>query len=126
MRDDSAAVKLKRETQRDAEFVKQLEDALDAAEQKMRADSEDLTELRSKVAILEHERDSAEKSRTDEHNANLEEDEEQIETLERELDDAHREIGRLNNELAHSPARKALDRVRDTKIELLEKEKEDP
>src|ERR1700691_1039544 len=126
MRDDSAAVKLKRETQRDAEFVKQLEDALDAAEQKMRADSEDLTELRSKVAILECKRDSAEKSRTDEHNADVEEDEEQIETLERELDDAHHEIGRLNNELTHSPTRKVLDRMRDAKIELLEKEKEDP
>ena len=60
MRDDSAAVKLKREAQRDAEFVKQLEDALDAAEQKMRADSEDLTELRSKVAILERERNREE------------------------------------------------------------------
>src|SRR6266702_2322476 len=121
MRDDSAAATLKRGAERDAELVKQLEDALDAAEQKMRADGEVLAELRSKAAILERERDRAEKSRTDERNADLEE----AETLERELDDAHREIGRLNNELAHSPARKALDRVRDAKIELLEKEKED-
>ncbi|KAI9458189.1 hypothetical protein BJY52DRAFT_1270268 [Lactarius psammicola] len=113
---------LQRETQ---ELVKQLEDALDAAEQKMRADGEVLAELRSKFAVLERERDRAEKSHTDERNADLEEAEEQIEALERELDDAHREIGRLNNELAHSPARKALDRVRDAKIELLEKEKED-
>ncbi|KAI9440630.1 hypothetical protein H4582DRAFT_1938265 [Lactarius indigo] len=111
-RDDSVAATLKREAERDGELVKQLEDALDAAEQKMRADGEVLAELRSK-------------SRTDERNADLEEAEEQIEALERELDDAHREIGRLNNELAHSPARKALDRVRDAKIELLEKEKED-
>ncbi|KAH9040398.1 hypothetical protein EDB85DRAFT_1925960 [Lactarius pseudohatsudake] len=109
-RDDSAAATLKREAGRDAELVKQLEDALDAAEQKMRADGEVLGELRSKVAVLERERERAEKSRTDERNADLEEAEEQIEALERELDDAHREIGRLNNELAHSPARKALDR----------------
>ena len=125
MRDDGAAASLQRGAERDAELVKQLEDALDAAEQKMRADGDVLAELRSKVAVLERERDRAEKSRTDERNADLEEAEEQIETLERELDDAHREIGRLNNELAHSPARKALDRVRDAKIELLEKEKED-
>jgi hypothetical protein len=124
-RDESAAATLKREAARDAELVKQLEDALDAAEQKMRADGDVLAELRSKVGILERERDRAEKSHTDERNANLEEAEEQIEALERELDDAHREIGRLNNELSHSPARKALDRVRDAKIELLEKEKED-
>ena len=65
-------------------------------------------------------------SRTDERNADLEEGEEQIEILERELDDAHHEIDRLNNELTHSPARKALDRMRDAKIELLVKEKEDP
>jgi hypothetical protein len=125
IRDDNAAATLKREAARDAELVKQLEDALDAAEQKMRADGDALAELRSKVAVLERERDRAEKSHTDERNANLEEAEEQIEALERELDDAHREIGRLNNELAQSPARKALDRVRDAKIELLEKEKED-
>jgi hypothetical protein len=125
MRDDGAAATLKRGAERDAELVKQLEDALDAAEQKMRADGEVLAELRSKAAILERERDRAEKSRTDERNADLEEAEEQLETLERELDDAHREVGRLNNELAHSPARKALDRVRDAKIELLEKERDD-
>ena len=125
IRDESAVATLKREAARDAELVKQLEDALDAAEQKMRADSDVVAELRSKVGTLERERDRAEKSRTDERNADLEEAEEQIEALERELDDAHREIGRLNNELAHSPARKALDRVRDAKIELLEKEKED-
>jgi len=125
MRDGSAAATLKREAERDAELVKQLEDALDAAEQKMRADGEQIAELRSKVAVLERERERVEKSRTDERNADLEEAEEQIETLERELDDAHREISRLNSELAQSPARKALDRVRDAKIEILEKEKED-
>jgi len=65
------------------------------------------------------------KPRTDERSAELEEAEGQIETLERELDEAHREISRLNSELAQSPARKALDRARDAKISLLEKEKGD-
>jgi len=123
--DDGAIAKIKHESERNAELATQLEDALDAAEQKMRADEEALAELRNKVATLERERDRAEKSRTEERNAELEEAENQIEALERELDDAHREISRLNSELAHSPARKALDKARDAKIELLEKEKED-
>lgn len=123
--DDNAVAKMKQEGERNAELVTQLEAALDAAEQKMRADEEALSELRSKAATLERERDRVEKSGTDERIADLEEAEEQIEALERELDDAHREISRLNSELAQSPARKALDRARDAKIELLEKEKED-
>jgi len=123
--DDSVVAKIKQESESNAELVTQLEDALDAAEQKMRADEEALSELRSRVAALERERDRLEKSRTDERDAELEEAEAQIEALERELDDAHREISRLNSELAPSPARKALDRARDAKIELLEKEKED-
>jgi len=123
--DDSVVAKIKQESESNAELVTQLEDALDAAEQKMLADEEALSELRSRVAALERERDRLEKSRTDERDAELDEAEAQIEALERELDDAHREIGRLNSELAPSPARKALDRARDAKIELLEKEKED-
>jgi predicted RNase H-like nuclease (RuvC/YqgF family) len=111
---DSAAATIKQESERNAELVAQLEDALDAAEQNMRADADTLAELRSRIATLEREReqerDRAEKSRNDERNAELEEAEDQIEALERELDDAHREIGCLNSELAHSPARKALDR----------------
>jgi myosin protein heavy chain len=123
--DDAAVAKFKQASEQNAELATQLEDALDAAEQKMRADEEALAELRSKVAAVERERDRAEKSCTEERNAELEEAENQIEALERELDDAHREISRLNSDLAHSPARKALDKARDAKIELLEKEKED-
>jgi myosin protein heavy chain len=127
IQDDHAVAAIKQESERNGELVTQLEDALDAAEQKMRTDEEALTELRGRIATLERERerDRAEKSRTDERNAELEEAEDQIEALERELDIAHREISHLNNELAQSPARKALDRARDAKIELLEKEKED-
>jgi chromosome segregation ATPase len=127
IQDDDAVAAIKQESERNGELVTQLEDALDAAEQKMRADEEALTDLRGRIATLERERerDRAEKSRTDERNAELEEAKDQIEALERELDNAHREISRLSNEIAQSPARKALDRARDAKIELLEKEKED-
>jgi hypothetical protein len=123
--DDGAVAMLKQEAEHNCELVKQLEDGLDAAEQKIRADGEVLAELRSRVATLERERERVDKPRTDERGAELEEAEDQIETLERELDEAHREISRLNSELAQSPARKALDRARDAKIELLEKEKGD-
>jgi chromosome segregation ATPase len=125
--DDGAVAAIKQESERNVELVTQLEDALNAAEQKMRADGDVLTELRSRIATLERERDRdrAEKSRSVDRNAELEEAEDQIEILERELDNAHREVSRLNSELAQSPARKALDRARDAKIELLEKEKED-
>ena len=127
IQDDRAIAAIKQESERNGELVTQLEDALDAAEQKMRADEDALTELRGRIATLERkrERDHAEKSRTNERNAELEEAEDQIEVLERELDNAHREISRLSTELAQSPARKALDKARDAKIELLEKEKED-
>ena len=45
--------------------------------------------------------------------------------LEAELDSAHKEIARLNTLVSQSPARKAMDRAKDAKIEMLEKEKED-
>ena len=127
IKDDSAFAMIKQESERNAELVTQLEDALDAAEQNMCADGEALTDLRSRIATLERERDRdrAEKSHTSERNAELDEANEQIEILEHELDNANREISRLNSELTQSPARKALDRARDAKIELLEKEKED-
>jgi len=91
----------------------------------MRADEEALAGMRKKVGILECEHDRAEKSRTEERNAELEEAENQIVALERELDDAHHEITRLNSQLAHSPTRNALDKARDAKVKLLEKEKDD-
>jgi hypothetical protein len=56
----------------------------------------------------------------------LDEADEQIRVLEPELNNANCEISHLNSELAQSPTRKALDWVHNTKIELLEKEKEDP
>ena len=45
--------------------------------------------------------------------------------MENELDDANREIARLRALLSQSPARKAMEKAKDTKIEMLEKEKEE-
>lgn len=48
-----------------------------------------------------------------------------LEALEKELDNANKEIARLTTMLNQSPARKAMEKARDTKIEILEREKEE-
>jgi phage host-nuclease inhibitor protein Gam len=45
--------------------------------------------------------------------------------LENELDDANREIARLTTLLSQSPARKAIDKAKDAKVDMLEREKEE-
>ncbi|KAI0057426.1 hypothetical protein BV25DRAFT_1892643 [Artomyces pyxidatus] len=120
---DQDFAKLHEDAERNAELARQLEEALQAAEQKMLADQGALAELRHKVAALEREKARVDPSRNlDEA---LDEAAEQIEALEKELDGANREIGRLNGVLAQSPARKAIDKARQAKIEILEKEKEE-
>ncbi|KAI0352396.1 hypothetical protein OH77DRAFT_1498058 [Trametes cingulata] len=49
----------------------------------------------------------------------------EVEALEAELDDAHKEIARLNTIVSQSPARKAIEKAKDARIEQLEKERED-
>ncbi|KZT69318.1 hypothetical protein DAEQUDRAFT_745317 [Daedalea quercina L-15889] len=48
-----------------------------------------------------------------------------VETLEDELATAHKEIARLKTVISQSPARKAIDKAKDAKIDLLEREKVD-
>ncbi|KAH9479344.1 hypothetical protein JR316_0007934 [Psilocybe cubensis] len=110
------------------ETARQMEDALEDAEQKMMKDEEALAELRSKVATLERERQrEASNTSRDVSRGPVEAGptEEEYQELEKELDDAEREIARLNALLNQSPARKAMDKAKDTKIELLEREKEE-
>jgi exonuclease VII large subunit len=102
-----------------------MEDALEAAEQKMRTDEEAVADLKAKVSTLERERErEREMSRllkgqhSDESNAELED------ALEAELEQAHKEIARLNERLQHSPARRAIEAAKDQRIETLEKDKE--
>ncbi|KAI0045417.1 hypothetical protein FA95DRAFT_1495451 [Auriscalpium vulgare] len=115
------------EANRNAELAHQLEEAIDAAEQKIRADEATISELRRTIASLERERERSrsEPSRSRHPDDAADESDAQIRVLEEELDDAYREIGRLNGALAQSPARKAMDRVREAKLEILEKEKEE-
>jgi chromosome segregation ATPase len=105
-----------------------MEAALKEAEQKMLEDNEALISLRSKFAALEREKErvmtnvSQNISRSTDPTSPTEED---LEALELELDSAHKEIARLNTLLVQSPARRAIEKVKDARIEMLEKEKEE-
>lgn len=112
------------EAKRASELTKQVEEALDAAEMKMRADEEEDISLKAKIASLERELDRS-RSRSTSHLAPDAEAQEQIDALEAELDEANKEIARLNVRISQSPARKAMEKAKDAKIDLLEQEKED-
>ena len=49
----------------------------------------------------------------------------EMQAMENELDAANREIARLTTVLNQSPARKAIEKAQDTRIEILEREKEE-
>jgi len=120
---------LEGDAQRAAELARQTEEALEAAEKKMWADEDEMAELKGKLASLERERERRRE------NDDLSQDpsrnhgvvgptDADVEALEDELDDANKEIARLTTLLNQSPARKAMEKAKDTKIEMLEKEKE--
>ncbi|KAG7445045.1 uncharacterized protein BT62DRAFT_206857 [Guyanagaster necrorhizus] len=116
------------EAQQDKELARQMEEALDAAEHKMAADDQELSQLKSRLLMLQRERErsmetssrSVDPSREIISPVNTAD----IEALEEELDNAHREIARLNTVLSASPARKAIEKAKDVKIDMLEKENE--
>ncbi|KAF9048336.1 hypothetical protein BDZ89DRAFT_1057909 [Hymenopellis radicata] len=110
-----------------AELARQMEDALDAAERKMTMDDEQLSKLKGQVATLERERDRAREAsrRVSEPSRSMAPvDTADLEALEEELDEAHREIARLNTVINSSPVRKTMDKAKDMRIEMLEKENE--
>lgn len=106
----------------------QMEEALEEAEQKMLEDNEALINLRSELTALEREKQRIMVNASQSVSRSLDSTsstDEEIEALERELDDAHKEVARLNALLVQSPARKAMEKVKDARIEMLEKEKEE-
>ncbi|TFK39758.1 hypothetical protein BDQ12DRAFT_704709 [Crucibulum laeve] len=111
------------------QLVQQVEEALDEAEQKMLADEEVVAELQTKVLSLERERERLlERSASKNISRNPLDagpTEAEFEALEDELDNANREIARLSTLLNQSPAWKAMEKAKDTKIEMLEKEREE-
>ncbi|KAI0036219.1 hypothetical protein K488DRAFT_82325 [Vararia minispora EC-137] len=115
--------RLEEEAERNAELGRQMEDALVAAEEKAVKDEAELSELRLKVFNLERDRSYHGISR----NADriLQETSPEIAELESELDDAYKRIGKLEALLAQSPAREALDKAKDARLQMLEKEREE-
>ena len=113
--------RLAKEAERATELARQMEEALEAAEEKMGSDEQRMADLRSKLAALEREqerqRDLAITNPPSNHEAE--------EALEGELDEANREIARLSALLQQSPARRAIDKAKDGRIEVLEREKEE-
>ncbi|THH27181.1 hypothetical protein EUX98_g7008 [Antrodiella citrinella] len=112
---------LEAEADRAGELARQLEDALEAAEERMHSDEEQVVALKSKVAALERELDKSQPT----HFGMDSDARADIDALENELGEANKEISRLTTLLSQSPARKAIEKAKDSKIELLEKEKED-
>ncbi|KAG7094132.1 hypothetical protein E1B28_007744 [Marasmius oreades] len=112
------------------ELARQLEEALEAAERKMETDEEELVKLQGRITTLEQDKerqkdlssrsmDLSQVPLPDAKDAAAEN-----EALEEELYDANKEIARLNTILNQSPARKAMDKAKDVRIEMLEKENE--
>ncbi|KAJ3518259.1 hypothetical protein NMY22_g13770 [Coprinellus aureogranulatus] len=121
---------LEKDAQRTRDIMAQSEEALEEANRKLEDDGDHIAELEAKIASLERERDKLHKQIDNSVDPLLKRDqngaaEEEIEILERELDEAHKEIGRLNALLSQSPARKAVDKVKDARIEMLEQERDE-
>jgi predicted nucleic acid-binding Zn-ribbon protein len=110
--------KVKAEADRAHELARQMEEALEVAEKKMLEDEDRIADLKRQVVSLERDHDRSVSRVVPDHGA-------EIEALEAELDDAHREIARLTTRVNQSPARKAIEHAKDSKIEMLEREKED-
>ncbi|GLB41649.1 putative pericentrin-AKAP-450 domain of centrosomal targeting protein [Lyophyllum shimeji] len=118
--------------QKAQELARQMEHALEEAEKKMLADEDEINELKGRLAYDERERErqreaslTKESSRSSSLSADAAATNADLEALENELEAANREIARLNTLLNQSPARKAMEKARDMKIELLEREKEE-
>ncbi|KAH6915818.1 hypothetical protein BKA70DRAFT_1093050 [Coprinopsis sp. MPI-PUGE-AT-0042] len=115
--------------ERQKNLTVQLEEALEEAKNKMSEDDDAISELNSKISSLERERDRWKQLADNPREPSLRLDggptEEEMELMERELSVAQKEIARLSTMLAQSPARKAIDKAKEAKIEMLEREKEE-
>ncbi|KAF9038520.1 hypothetical protein BJ165DRAFT_1352368 [Panaeolus papilionaceus] len=120
---------LEAETAKAQEAAKELQEALEEAEQKMVEDEEEIASLKFKIASLERERQRDISSSIHSMPKNSIQDngptEAEYQALEDELDQANKELARLNSLLNQSPARKAVDKAKDMRIEMLEREKEE-
>ena len=125
---DQDLVKLKEQFTKAQEANAQMKEALEEAEQKIAEDGGIIINLKSELASLEREKGRVMVSVSQNVSGSAEPagpSEEDLEALELELDGAHKEIARLNALLVQSPARRAMEKVKDARIEMLEREKEE-
>ena len=128
MQTNGKSANLAAESKRNSELAKQMEVALEAADKKMTVDEEQIADLREKLASLQRQREQEYLDMQSDPNLSRslnKPPDAEVEALEDELEKANREIGRLNALLNQSPARKAMEKAKDTKIELLEIEREE-
>ena len=119
--------KLEEELERNAELNRQTEGALEATEKKMSADEEQIADLRARLDALQRQREQDlrnQKITPSPARSHSGPTQEELDELEDELERANREIGRLNMLLQLSPARQAIHKAKDSKIEMLETERE--
>lgn len=102
----------------------QMKEAVEAAEEKLSKDEEIILELKNRLASVERERlkDASLSSRG---SSGVVYTAAEYGALEFQLDEADKEKARLRALLDQSPARKAIEKAKDLKIELLEREKEE-
>jgi predicted nucleic acid-binding Zn-ribbon protein len=101
-----------------------MEEAIVVADEKLSKNEEVILDLRNRLASRERERqkDTSISSRGSAGNVYTAAE---YEALEHELDEANREKAKWRALLDQSPARKAIEKAKDLKIELLEREKEE-
>lgn len=102
-------------------MVKDLERALEESDKKMILDGRELHDLKARISNLEQEKENLNPLERSRSQFNLA-DETNLEAMRLELDAANREIGNLKTQLAQSPSRKALEKAKEARIEMLEKE----
>ena len=117
--------RLEVDLQKAQNVAQHLEDVLQETEDKVVHDQGIIAELNARINSLEREVEREKERQADPSRHILIPSEEEVNALEEELDVANKEIARLNTLLNQSPARKAVDKAKDMRIEVLEKEKEE-
>jgi len=103
----------------------QLEEVVEEVREKMTQDQEIILDLKNRLASLERERSTISSRDTFRSSSGIIYTAAEYEALEQELDEANKEKARLRALLDQSPARKAIEKAKELKIELLEREKEE-
>ena len=103
----------------------QLEEVIEEVQAKMTQDQEIILDLKNRLASLERERSAVSSRDTFQSSSGIVYSAAEYEALEQELDEANKEKARLRALLDQSPARKAIEKAKELKLELLEREKEE-